>query len=103
MLMSFQSPLIEHESRSTPGAFASAILVSWNARDYLVGCIDSLRQQLPAERLEIIIVDNGSSDRSVEEVRRRFTDVVIIENHQNVGFAKANNIGIAQSTGDYLF
>jgi len=53
-------------------------------------------------RKEIIVVDNGSSDDSVEAVLKTFPQVKLIENGENLGFAKANNIGMAGSTGKYV-
>jgi GT2 family glycosyltransferase len=81
----------------------SVVIVSWNAREFLLQCIDSVSEQLGDVSAEIIVVDNASSDGSAEAVRHRFPHVRIIQNAQNVGFAAANNIGIQKSTGKYLF
>ena len=80
----------------------SVIIVSWNACDYLVQCLKSLTPDVCVYPMEIIVVDNASSDGSAEAVASRFPNVRLIRNSANLGFAKANNIGIAHSRGRYL-
>lgn len=79
----------------------SIIIVSFNARADLGRCLESLHAPPPAVPHEIIVVDNHSSDGSVD-VARRWPGVRIIETDANVGFAPANNIGIRASRGDLL-
>ncbi len=79
----------------------SIIIVSFNARDDLERCLESLRTAAPAHPHEIIVVDNQSTDDSVGAARR-WPDVRIIENPSNIGFAAANNIGIRASCGDLI-
>jgi GT2 family glycosyltransferase len=81
----------------------SVIIVSWNAKAFLLKCIQSVLAQRFPGPVEIIVVDNASSDGSPEAVRESFPMVKLICNKDNQGFAKANNIGIRASTGDYLF
>jgi GT2 family glycosyltransferase len=81
----------------------SAIIVSWNAKEFLLECIDSILSQKVPASLEIIVIDNASSDGSAEAVKAKFPDVKLICNKDNYGFAKGNNIGIKASDGDYLF
>jgi GT2 family glycosyltransferase len=76
----------------------SIIIVSFNARADLERCLESLRAAPPAVAHEIIVVDNGSTDGSVDAARR-FPGVRVIEAGANLGFARANNIGIRESTG----
>jgi hypothetical protein len=78
------------------------IIVNWNARDFLSECLRSLDDRVYAGPLEIIVVDNASSDGSSEMVRSQFPNVTLICNEDNLGFAKANNIGIRRSAGHYL-
>jgi hypothetical protein len=79
----------------------SIIIVSYNARADLLRCLDSLRAAPPAATHEIIVVDNGSTDGSVEAARQ-IDGVRVIEAGANLGFARANNIGIRESTGTAL-
>lgn len=80
----------------------SVIIVSWNARDYLMDCLHSLMSENSASRMEVIVVDNGSTDHSPEAVKERFSSVKLILNKTNRGFAAANNIGIRMSKGRYV-
>jgi GT2 family glycosyltransferase len=80
----------------------SIIIVSWNAREYLSKCIQSLAGLLTNANSEIIVVDNASTDGSPEMVCAQFPQVRLIRNSKNLGFAKANNIGIRQCTGNYI-
>jgi len=81
----------------------SIIIVSWNVRELLRRCLASIYAGWPAERpLEVIVVDNASSDGSVEMVRREFPQVQLIANQDNRGFTRANNQGIAASRGRYV-
>jgi GT2 family glycosyltransferase len=76
----------------------SIIIVSFNARADLERCLGSLRTPPPAAPHEILVVDNGSTDGSADAARR-WPDVRVIEAGANLGFARANNLGIRASTG----
>ena len=80
----------------------SVVIVSWNARKYLAECLSSLTPAVCRYPMEIIVVDNASGDGSSDMVQRDFPDVRLIRNFDNFGFAKANNIGIRASAGDYI-
>jgi GT2 family glycosyltransferase len=80
----------------------SIIIVSWNTKELLLKCLNSLTCRVPRFPTEIIVVDNASRDGSPEAVQRYFPDIQLIRNDENLGFAKANNIGIKQSTGRYV-
>lgn len=82
----------------------SAVIVSWNTRDLLSRCIGSVTRQAEDARLkvEIIVVDNASSDGTAGHIRRRFPAVTVIALPENRGFAAANNLGIAQAQGAAL-
>lgn len=80
----------------------SIILVSWNAKTYLEECLHSLRQASGSLSREVIVVDNGSTDGSPEMISERFPEVILIQNGTNLGFARANNIGIRVATGKYI-
>jgi len=79
----------------------SIIIVNWNTKQHLLNCLDSLSNS-DRYTQEIIVVDNASSDGSVDTVISRFPTIKVIENKENIGFAKANNIGIRQSIGRYV-
>ena len=80
----------------------SAIIVNWNTRELLLKCIDSLLRCTRSVSLEVIVVDNASADGSADAVRNQFPGVRLIVNDANLGFAKANNIGIRASSGRYV-
>jgi len=79
----------------------SIIIVTWNGKKYLRECISSLLNQ-SYSNFEIIMVDNASSDGSVEFVKEKFPDVQIIQNSENLGFAMGTNIGILKAKGDLM-
>ncbi len=80
----------------------SIVIVNWNVRDLLRRCLSSILADSPSRTLEIIVVDNGSSDGSVEMVRAEFPAVHLIANAENRGFPAANNQGIAVARGRYI-
>ena len=88
--------------QASAGIVVSVIIVSWNAREYLMQCLATLSQEACRYPMEIIVVDNASSDGSPEAVKSRYPGVRLVRTGANLGFAKANNIGIAQSCGRYL-
>ena len=76
----------------------SIIIVSFNAREDLVRCLESLHADPPSAPHDVFVVDNGSTDGSVEAARQ-WTGVRVIENDANLGFARATNVGIRASRG----
>jgi GT2 family glycosyltransferase len=80
----------------------SVVIVSWNAKAYLEECLQSLAEDVYDGPMEIVVVDNASSDGSADMVKRQFPAVTLIRNAANLGFSKANNIGIRRCTGDYI-
>jgi len=73
----------------------SVIIVNYNGKEHLGECFSSLsRLNYPRERLEVIMVDNASLDGSVEFVSTQFPWVRIVKNSNNLGFAKAINLGL---------
>lgn len=81
----------------------SIVIVNWNTAALLRQCLTSLPWQSASLDLEVIVVDNGSTDDSVAMVQRGFPRVTVVSNDTNVGFVKANNQGLAAATGAYLF
>ncbi len=80
----------------------SVVIVSWNARRYLEECLASVYESMGPDRPEVIVVDNASTDGSPDMVENRFKDVKLIRCRENLGFAKANNIGIKLCQGRYI-
>lgn len=79
----------------------SVVIVNWNGKHYLSSCLISLRKQVYQD-FEIIMVDNGSSDGSVDFVRENFPEVEVIESSVNLGFAAGNNLGFQHAMGEYI-
>jgi len=79
----------------------SVIIPNWNGRIYLEGCLGSLRNQEFSD-FEVVVVDNGSNDGSVEFLRRHFPETRVVSFEENKGFSKAVNEGIRQAKGDYV-
>jgi hypothetical protein len=80
----------------------SAIIVNWNTRDLLADCLNTLVQSAQGLDLEILVVDNGSTDGSRAMLQTAFPRIRLLANPANVGFAKANNQGMALSRGPFL-
>ena len=80
----------------------SVVIVSYNVRSYLEQCLQSVQRALEGTEGEVFVVDNHSDDDSVETVRQHYPWVRLIENQENLGFAKANNQAIRQAQGDYI-
>lgn len=78
------------------------IIVSWNARGYLEGCLNSLRDALDSRICNAIVVDNGSTDGSAELAADFHPQVTLIQTGSNLGFAKANNMALAKATAPYV-
>lgn len=76
------------------GPDLSVIVVSFNTRDYLESCLESLERHPCRCSREILVVDNASGDGSAGMVARRFPGVKLIANAENLGFARANNLGL---------
>lgn len=79
----------------------SIIIVNWNGKKWLKSCLSSLNNQ-NYKHVEIIIIDNSSTDGSVEYIQRYYPDVTVIVNKDNKGFADANNIGYRKANGYYI-
>jgi GT2 family glycosyltransferase len=80
----------------------SIVIVSYNVRQLLVQCIDSVRKALAGIDGEIIVVDNCSKDDTVACLEANYPDVRLLSNQENVGFARANNQAIRQSESEYV-
>lgn len=80
----------------------SVVIVVWNAKKYVLECLDSLREHCATVCSEVIVVDNASTDGTPELVAELYPEFKLIRNQENLGFARANNIGIAASSGEYV-
>ncbi len=80
----------------------SVIIVNYNVKEYLEQALLSLQRALRDIPHEIFVVDNASVDGSVAHIRARFRKVIILENGENVGFGRANNMALAQARGEFV-
>ena len=80
----------------------SIIIVNYNVKYFLEQCLCSVRAAVRGMEAEVLVVDNHSTDGSLEYLRPRFPEVTFIENSDNPGFAKANNQAIRISSGEYV-
>lgn len=79
----------------------SVIILNYNGENDLIECFNSLKN-VKYQNVELILVDNGSSDNSIEIVRNKYEDVRIIELGTNTGFSLGNNLGVLRANGDYI-
>lgn len=80
----------------------SIVIVNWNTCQILADCLDSIEATAKSLAFEVIVVDNGSTDGSQAMLGARFPHVRLIQNQDNVGFARANNQAVAVSNGRYV-
>jgi len=80
----------------------SVIIISWNVKDCLITCLRSIEANQPCCDCEIIVVDNASTDGTVDLLKREFSQVKLIANSGNKGFSAANNQAIKIAKGEYL-
>jgi GT2 family glycosyltransferase len=79
----------------------SVVILNWNGQQVVEKCLKSLQEQT-YDPLELIVVDNASTDGSAELVKKGFPDVKVIVNKTNLGFGGGNNVGIRASQGKYI-
>ena len=80
----------------------SIIILNYNVRYFLELCVLSVQNAIQNLDAEIIVIDNNSLDDSCEMMKQRFPNVKLIENKENSGFPKGNNIGVAEAQGEYI-
>ena len=86
-----------------PDIYVSFIIVNWNTCRLLLNCLHSIQQTIIDYTYEVIVVDNGSTDESVQEVKKQFgSQVVVIENAESRGFARANNQALRIARGRFI-
>lgn len=79
----------------------SVVIPNWNGERFIKECLRSVYDQTYSP-LEVILVDNGSTDKSLDIVRENFSEVIFVENQTNFGFSKAVNQGIKQAKGKFI-
>ena len=79
----------------------SIIVLNYNAGELLLNCIDSIKKSV-YKNLEIIVVDNISTDKSQEICKEKHPDIKLIQNKKNFGYCEGNNIGIREAKGDFV-
>ena len=79
----------------------SVIVLNYNAGELLLNCIESIKKSA-YKNLEIIVVDNISTDKSQKICKEKYPDIKLIQNDENFGYCEGNNIGIRKATGDFI-
>ena len=83
----------------------SIVIVNYNSKDFVIRCIESIKKfykkEIKEENYEIIIVDNASTDGS-RQALEKVPEIIFIANRKNLGFSKANNIGVKKTKGEYV-
>ena len=79
----------------------SVIVLNYNAGELLLNCIESIKKSA-YKNLEIIVVDNISTDKSQKICKEKYPDIKLIQNDENFGYCEGNNIGIREAEGDYI-
>jgi len=80
----------------------SIIIVSWNVKDILKKCLQSIFDKTAGIDFEVIVVDNASKDGSAQMISQEFPQVNLIASNENLGFAKGNNLGLEYAQGNYV-
>ncbi len=80
----------------------SIIIVNYNVKEFLQNLIYSIYKAVENIKYEIIVVDNASDDGSIEFLQEKFPEIKLIINEKNLGFSKANNIGLKHAGGEYI-
>jgi len=89
-------------TKNTENIELSIVIVNYNVKDFLFDCLSSIENSKTNFDYEVIVVDNNSNDFSVEYLKPKFPKVKFIQLESNLGFAKANNIGLQQAKGKYI-
>ncbi|OGC42449.1 hypothetical protein A2Y85_04385 [candidate division WOR-3 bacterium RBG_13_43_14] len=80
----------------------SIVIVNYNVRAFLEQCLLSIHKAKHDLNIEVFVVDNASVDGSQAMVRKKFPDVILVDNKENVGFSRANNQALRQAKGQYI-
>jgi N-acetylglucosaminyl-diphospho-decaprenol L-rhamnosyltransferase len=90
----------QHGDLSQNDVTITVVVPTFNSAEHIAACLSSARRCLPGA--QIIVVDNGSTDRTREIVRETFVDVELLTGHGNVGFGRACNLGADHATHEYV-
>ncbi len=99
------TPTFPSEFLSAPSPRVGVVILNWNGSEVLQECLRSIARSTYAD-LEVVVVDNGSSDRSCEMVAAEYPEVILLRNEENVGFCAGNNQGVRkllERNCDYFF
>ena len=80
----------------------SVIIVNYNTKELLQNCLRSIFENTEGPICEVIVVDNNSTDGSLQMIQKMFPQVLLLHNKENLGFSRANNLGYSHSKGKYL-
>lgn len=89
-------------NKRTNYPIVSVIIVNWNGGNHLIECLNSLENS-ELKNIEIIVVDNASTDNSINILEARYNYVNLIKNKYNMGFAGGNNLGAKEAKGKYIY
>ncbi len=89
-------------SSQAPSPLLSVLVTNWNGERILRDCLRSITKETSRISYELIVVDDASTDASAEMVRREFPGARLIVNPLNVGYVRANNIGVKEAKGKYV-
>lgn len=102
MLEPITQPRIQEGGEGKMNPTLSIVLVCWNNKTYLDPCLQSLYETGMQNSFDIVVVDNGSTDRSQQMLAEKYPQVKIIQNDSNLGLGKASNQGIEATQGRYI-
>ena len=80
----------------------SIIVINYNTFNLTSKCLRTIYQNTVGVSFEILVVDNASTECSPGRFKEEFPEIIVVENKENIGFAKGNNIGIAKASGDVV-
>src|SRR5260221_2411163 len=89
-------------SQADTSADLSIIIVSWNVRDYVAACLESIQAGKGNLSIEVVVVESGSTDGTVETLRSGYAWVKLLAQLENIGFTRGNNVGLAAASGRQL-
>ena len=94
--------MVQNQRPLTREFDVTVVIVSFNTCEVLCECLQSVYRESGSLRVQIIIVDNASTDGSATMIALKFPDVVLIRSEVNLGFGRANNLGFEAATGRYI-